>query len=188
VTIVFLNKKVDQFGYKEKKMSLFVKGYYNPSATKVVTSAPQKRDEFLTSVDTLMDEFFNNNYSGFAKEFSKSIEVKGSYPKVNFIDNGDHYILEAAIPGYKKDDVTIEIKEGILTIRGRASTESDPGGKGVYIWREIKRSKFLRSFALPENLEHSNTSASIDSGILMIKIPVKAPIPKKPASFEVKIK
>lgn len=169
-------------------MSLFVKGYYNSPVNKTVTSAPQKRDEFLTSVDTLMDDFFNNNYSGFAKEFAKNIDVKGSYPKVNFIDNGDHYILEAAIPGYKKDDVTIEIKEGVLTIRGRASTESDPGVKGSYLWREIKRSKFSRSFLLPENLEHSNTSASIESGILTITIPVKAPIPKKPAAFEIKIK
>ena len=169
-------------------MSLFVKGYYKQPLNKVASHGFQKRDEFLTSVDTIMDEFFNNNYSGFAKEFAKSIDVKGSYPKVNFIDNGDHYILEAAIPGYKKDDVTIEIKEGILTIRGRASTESDLEEKGSYVWREIKRSKFSRSFALPENLEQSNTSASIDSGILMIKIPVKAPVPKRPASFEVKIK
>lgn len=165
-------------------MSYLIKGFVKPS----VTPIPTIREELLTSMDTMMDEFFNHNLSGFAKSFLKDSEIKGSYPKVNLIDNGDHFLLEAAIPGYKKEDVALEIKDGVLTIRGRASTETDPGSKGVYLWREVKRSKFQRSFSLPENLNHQDTQASIEAGILSIKIPVKVPVPKKSDAFEVKIK
>jgi len=168
-------------------MSYLIKGFVKPSTTTPV-NPPSVREELFTSMDTLVDEFFNHNFSGLAKNFLKDSEVKGTYPKINFIDNGDHFLLEAAIPGYQKEDVNIEIKDNTIIIRGKASSESDPGGKGAYLWREIKRSKFQRSFILPENLELSAIDASVNAGILTIKLPVKTPVPKKSNAIQVVIK
>ncbi len=169
-------------------MSYVIKGYVNPNLRTPVVQKPTVRDELFTSMDTLVDEFFNHNFSGLAKNFLKDSDIKGTYPKVNFIDNGDHFLLEAAIPGYNREDVAVEVKDNTLIIRGRSSSESDPGLKGTYLWREIKRSKFQRSFILPENLEVSQIDASVNSGILSIKMPVKTPLPKKSDVFQVTIK
>lgn len=165
-------------------MSYFIKSFAKPN----ITNSSTAREELSTSMDTLMDEFFNHNFSGLAKNFLKDSDIKGTYPKINFIDNGDHFLLEAAIPGYQKEDVNVEIKDNTLIIRGRASSESDPGNKGSYLWREIKRSKFQRSFILPENLEVLAIDASINAGILSVKLPVKAPLPKKSDTIQVTIK
>lgn len=171
-------------------MSYLIKGFVKPTTTR---SAPARqpssiREEMFTSMDTMMDDFINRNFSGLADSFLKDSEIKGTYPKINFIDNGDHFLLEAAIPGYRREDVSIEVKENNLIIRGQASTDTDPGSKGNYLWREIKRSKFQRSFILPEGLEVSGIDASVNSGILSVKLPVKAPQSKKSESIKIPIK
>jgi HSP20 family molecular chaperone IbpA len=168
-------------------MSYLIKGFVKPNTTTPVNNH-SVREELSTSMDTLMDDFFNHNFSGLAKNFLKDSDIKGTYPKVNFIDNIDHFLLEAAIPGYHKEDVNIEIKDNTLIIRGKASSETDPGSKGTYLWREIKRSKFQRSFILPENLEISAIEASVNAGILSIKFPVKTPVTKKSNTIQVAIK
>jgi len=176
-------------------MSYLIKGLVKPGtnrigdlSSRVARPAPSIREEMFTSMDTMMDDFINRNFSGLADSFLNDSEIKGTYPKINFIDNVDHFLLEAAIPGYRREDVSIEVKENTLIIRGQTSTDTDPGSKGNYLWREIKRSKFQRSFILPDGLELSAIDASVNSGILSIKIPVKAPPTKKSDTIKIAIK
>jgi len=176
-------------------MSYLIKGLVRPTTTRSDNLESRQhrrstfpREEMFTSMDTMMDDFINRNLSGLADSFLKDSDVKGTYPKINFVDNVDHFLLEAAIPGYQKEDVGIEVKDNTLVIRGQASTDADPGSKGTYLWREIKRSKFQRSFILPDGLEVSAIDASVNSGILSIKIPVKTPPTSKSDTIKVAIK
>ena len=85
------------------------------------------RDEWLTPFDRLFDDVFGSMFPTVAKDIGEDFFVKGSYPKVNVIDNEDTVLIEAAIPGMHKDDVTVEVADGVLTIQGTSNQHTDVG-------------------------------------------------------------
>ena len=142
---------------------------------------PFSHAELITPFDTMINEFFNDTYSGLSKTFGDDFFIKGSYPKVNVLDLDDKVVIEAAIPGMNKEDVTVELKSGTLTISG-GSNQSNHGDGANFVRRELKRSKFQRSFALGENLDQSSISASCDNGILTLNIQKLSPESNKEES------
>jgi len=100
---------------------------------------------------------------------------------------GSDLIIEAAIPGLTKDDISIDVKEGILSISG-SSVNADKESKPVeYMYREIKKSSFQRSFSLSDRLDQTSTSARVDNGILTISIPFLNPQKEDSKNFTVEI-
>ena len=110
---------------------------------------------------------------------------KAAYPKVNVISNDDSVVIEAELAGYKKDEIDIEVKEGVLTISGGASQLSEQTDKVVYLLRELKRSSFSRSFKLGDQLDASKIDAKFNNGLLTITL---QRLTKEPESQKVTIK
>ena len=110
------------------------------------------RDEFLTPFDRLFDEVFNNfGVTPYAGSYTKT-----SFPKVDVVEYIDKLVLEADVAGLDKEDVSVELEGDTLTIRGGkkpTSTETDNNAR--YVYREIKRSSFVRSFAVGEGIDKS---------------------------------
>ena len=135
------------------------------------------RDEFLTPFDKLFDEVFNNfGVTPYAGSHSKL-----SYPKVDVIEYEDKLVLEADVAGLAKEDVSVELEGETLTIRGGkkpASTEADP--KARYVYREIKRSSFVRSFAIGEGVDKSKIKVDFINGTIKIVLPRVKPEEQKP--------
>ena len=144
------------------------------------------RDEFLTPFDRVFDDMFSNMFPTFSRDFGEDFFVKGSYPKVNVVNREGSIDIEAAIPGMNKDDVTVEITEGTLTIQGHSNQHEDIDD-AQYVRREIKRSAFQRSFKLGENLNHNSITAKYDNGILTLNIPKITPDDTKPATQRIEI-
>jgi len=94
-------------------------------------------------------------------------------------------VIEAELAGYKKDEIDIEVKEGVLTISGGASQLNEQTDKSVYLLRELKRSSFSRSFKLGDQLDASAVGAKFDNGLLTITI---QKLTKEPESTKVTIK
>ena len=94
--------------------------------------------------------------------------------------------IEAAIPGMDKDEVTVEVTDGTLTIQG-TSNQRDDVEDGQYVRREIKRSKFQRSFRLGDNLDQAEITANYDNGILTLNIPKIVPDDATPATRRIEI-
>jgi HSP20 family protein len=114
-----------------------------------------------------------NQYRELSKQHKDLKDTKGFYPRVNVIRKDKELVIEAAIPGYTKEDISVEIKDGFLILRGSASSDEDRAAGYTYICREIKRSKFQRSFMLPDNLELSAVEAAFLNGMLEVRIPYK---------------
>jgi len=146
--------------------------------TTLTPRATSKR-EFLTPFDRLFDDMFEDMFPMLYKDLGDNFFVKGSYPKVNVIDGQESLTIEAAIPGMNKDDVSVEISEGVLTIRGE-SNQQEGIDDGQYLKREIKKSSFYRSFRLNDNLSHDDILASYDNGILTLSIPKVVPTEEPP--------
>ena len=83
-------------------------------------------------------------------------------------------LIEAAIPGMRREDVSVEVAEGVLTIQGTSNQHEDIKD-GQYVKREIKRSAFQRSFRLGDNLDESQIKGNYDNGILTLTIPKVVP-------------
>jgi len=104
-------------------------------------------------------------------------------PKVDITESDDEYAVAAELPGVKKDDLTLEIEEGVLTIRGEKKEERDEKKeKG----RRLERyyGAFSRSFSLPSDANADKVEASFTDGVLTVSIPKKPEA--KPAQVAIK--
>ncbi len=144
------------------------------------------RNEFLTPFDRVFDDMFSNMFPTFSRDFGEDFFVKGSYPKVNVVNRETSIDIEAAIPGMSKDEVAVEITDGTLTIQGN-SNQRDDVEDGQSVRREIKRSKFQRSFRLGDNLDQAGITANYDNGILTLNIPKIVPDDAEPSTRKIEI-
>lgn len=150
------------------------------SIVKYTGAMPQlDRETFIHSIDSKFDDIWNQVFPEFGKAFGVDVFEKQSYPKINAIDYSDRVEIEAAVPGLSKEDVNIEFSDGTLTISGEKK-QSAKDENVQYIYRELKRSSFKRSFNVdPSLLDAERITASFKDGILTISIPKVKPIKKE---------
>ena len=144
---------------------------------------PEIRGELLTSVDQIFNQMLNETWPDFQREAGIDF-VKGAYPRVDVIDEDEAIFIEAEVPGLSKKDVSVDVKDNLLTIsggRGRASAAKGDEDKKEprYILKELKRSSFRRSFTLTDKLDASKIEAHFADGLLTIAVPkVKPQVPE----------
>ena len=96
--------------------------------------------------------------------------------KTDIKDNGKEYVLEADLPGFKKEDIHVDIEDGYLTIsaaKGLDKDEKAPEGK--YIRQERYTGACSRSFYVGTDLQPKDVSAKFTDGILELTFPKEAP-------------
>ncbi len=133
-------------------------------------------DSFDHFFDDMFDGFWGNNELSSFTAFNTDV-----------IDQGDHYELQAELPGFNKEDIHIDLKNDMLTISAAHSEEnSDKKEKQNYVRRERRYSSYSRSFHV-NGLEPADIDASYQNGILEIRIPKKELAPKEePKRIEIK--
>ena len=96
-----------------------------------------------------------------------------------YSEDDKHMVVEMQAPGFDEDDIDINIRNGILEIKGEASSSSEQRDKKRnYMMRESHAS-FARRVMLPEGANADNISAELDKGMLKITVPVDRPEAKK---------
>jgi len=104
----------------------------------------------------------------------QSNETELTYkPAANVSEDENKYNIELALPGFSKEEVSIKFEEEVLTVTaGRQPKEDVKGPK--YTWNEFGfKSKYERSFQLPETVDADTISAAFVNGILNISLPKK---------------
>jgi HSP20 family protein len=104
----------------------------------------------------------------------QSKETELTYkPAANVWEDEHNYTIELALPGFSKDEISIRFEEEILTVTaGRQPKEDVKGPK--YTWNEFGfKSKYERSFQLPETVNADAISAAFENGILNVSLPKK---------------
>ncbi len=91
-------------------------------------------------------------------------------PAVDIVEDDDRYVITVEVPGAKKDDVTVEIHENVLTIRGEKRSEREEE-KEHRRWVERSYGTFSRSFTLANNAAGGRVKASFEDGVLTIEVP-----------------
>lgn len=116
------------------------------------------------------NELFNGGSEWFpSRMFKRSLLSDLSMPAVNIKDNDDVYELEFAVPGYRKEDLKVNVKDGVITISSEKKVEKDEKEEN-YTRREFSYSSFERSFLLPENVDPEKVKAKVTDGVLNLSI------------------
>lgn len=94
--------------------------------------------------------------------------------KCDIYEKEGNYHIEMDLPGYKKEDISIETSDGYLTIKAEKKSEiNEEDTERNYIRRERTYGTYERSFSLGD-LDQNNIDATFNNGILSIVVPKKA--------------
>ena len=96
--------------------------------------------------------------------------LSGFTPTVNTREGEYAYHVEVDLPGVKKEDIHVDLKDDVLTISGERKTKKEIKEKDYYKM-ESSYGKFQRSFTLPENTDAENIEANSKDGVLEVVIP-----------------
>ena len=115
---------------------------------------------------------------------SEPISLAEWAPMVDVSESDDAYLIKAELPGIKREDNKVTLHDGTLTLQGERRQEKEEKGKRQH---RIERSygRFLRSFALPSNVEDGKVMAEFKDGLLTLELP-KSPA-AKPKAIEVRV-
>ena len=119
---------------------------------------------FDNMFDDMFDDMFRDSF------FTNSSTTKVMRTDIQEKDN--NYVIEMDLPGYDKEDVKAQLKDGYLTISAEKNTSKDEKDeKGNYIRRERYSGKCSRSFYVGENVKEEDIKASFKNGILELTFP-----------------
>jgi HSP20 family protein len=106
-------------------------------------------------------------------------------PAVDIYENNDFVVVKAELPGVEKDRISVEVKEGILTLRGERGFDKELKEESYH---RIERSygSFQRSFSLPVSVDQEKVTARFQDGVLEVKLPKKDQ--ERPKQIEVDVK
>lgn len=121
------------------------------------------RDYLLKTFSDDYGRFNMDEVSEFIKKFMKT-DVQ---------ENGDHYEIDIDLPGFKKEELSVELKEGYLVISAVKGLDKDEKEEktGRYVRRERYVGSMSRSFYVGEDVKQEDIHAKYESGVLKLSIP-----------------
>ena len=136
---------------------------------------------FMPSIfgaNNMFDDLFDDDFFG-GRELNKAEKKLYGHRAKNVMNTDiketeDSYELEMDLPGFKKDEVTVELDNGYITIRATKGLDKDEKTKeGRYIRKERYAGSCERSFYVGEAVTQDDIKASFRHGILRLDIPKK---------------
>jgi len=91
-------------------------------------------------------------------------------PVADIFDKDDHFVIKAELPGVDKKDIAIDMKDGVLTLKGERSYNNEVS-EDKYYRKERSYGQFERSFTLPVDVDADKIKAEYKDGVLTIEVP-----------------
>jgi HSP20 family protein len=129
-------------------------------------------DDFRRSFDIMMRPHFPLGIP--VQEFT-GLPVR--YAPLDVIDEGDHYLIHAELPGFTRENVEVQINNDVLSIQAKKDVEKEDKQKN-YLHRERAYSAYERTISFPEEVDSSKADGSMKEGVLTLKVPKKEPKPE----------
>ena len=128
--------------------------------------------------DNLFDNWFDDDFWPVNREARKFDEklggVNANFMRTDVREGDKDYEVSVELPGFSKDNVSVELKDGYLTISAKKEENSDQkDAEGRFIRRERYSGNVRRSFYVGEDITEEDVSASFKDGILKLTLPKK---------------
>ena len=117
----------------------------------------------MTDFDRIFDSMFTHDLPQFSSTNSWT-------PAIDVNETETKFFLSADMPGLDKKDVSVDIHDGVITIKGERVIDNKKSTDGYRI-RERQLGSFNRSFRLPDNLNEDKVVAKFKNGVLSITLP-----------------
>ncbi len=130
--------------------------------------------------ENLLDDFFGD-HSGTARNSMRVAAPSSSIMKTDIRESENDYEINIDLPGYKKEDVQAELKDGYLIITAKnESSKEDTDGK-EYIRRERFYGTCSRSFYVGKDVQQQDIAARFENGVLVMNVPkhIEKPVEEK---------
>ena len=136
-------------------------------------SAFHNINRYAIGLDHLMDHLVSQH--------SNNNLTTNEYPPYDIIREGEsNYKIELAVAGFKKDELSIQLKDNTLTIKGESNSKNS---NGDYLHKNIARRSFSKSFTLAENIEVGE--ASFEDGVLSVSLTHNIPEEQRPKEISI---
>ncbi|MGA6827952.1 Hsp20/alpha crystallin family protein [Nitrospira sp. NS4] len=124
-----------------------------------------------TVVSSISPDLFNRQIDRMFDEALRAFGTSGQpwSPACNAWEDGDGFYVEVALPGWETKDLSLEIDNQVLTVKGERREEGAP--EGVYHLHEIAGGRFVRLFKLPAFVDQDKASATHKHGLLTVSFP-----------------
>jgi HSP20 family molecular chaperone IbpA len=114
------------------------------------------------------------------KNVEKTREMYEATPAVDIYENEDKILLHADMPGVVKEDISVDIDNGTLTISGVRKLEAE----GAATYEEFTDVEYVRSFSVPQTIDVEKVEAELKDGVLRLHLPKSEAA--KPRQIEIK--
>ena len=128
--------------------------------------------------------FGNDFFDDFEKSFplrmnwGRESDTLGGLMRADVKESKDGYEVHLDLPGFKKEDVKVQLKDGYLTVTATRQSSLDNDKNEKFIRRERYMGSVSRSFYVGKTLSEEDIKAKFDNGTLQISVPKKAEQPK----------
>lgn len=115
-------------------------------------------------VDDLFDSFlYNDTHACYCNQ-----------PATNVFETENEFRLELAVPGVKKEQVSLNFKDDVLTVKAEAEkTDETKTNSDGYLRKEFRTYNFEKQFNVPKTVNAENIAARFENGILYVTLPKK---------------
>lgn len=122
---------------------------------------------YYPSFNDVFDDLFDTGVSSPSKVTNMLCDIR---------ETENSYVMNIALPGYKKEDIGLELKDGYLKVSAASNKEKEEKDKaGRVVRRERYSGNCSRSFYVGEGFTEEDIKAKFDNGELMISVPKEAP-------------
>lgn len=123
----------------------------------------------MLAPESLIDDFFNDDFFG-RPDYSNS--VRGMM-RTDVVETPSTYELSVDVPGYKKEELKLELKDGYLTITATRNAADQPNQNDKYLRRERFAGNCSRTFYVGKAVSQEEIHAKFEDGVLKLSIPRK---------------
>jgi HSP20 family protein len=127
---------------------------------------------------------WNHLMNGFFSDRLEDTEITDWTPAIDIDENDDAFVVVADLPGLTKKDISINIKENMLTISGERKIEKKDENKNYYR-SERRYGSFKRSYQLTDQVITDKISAAFKDGVLTVTVPKAEEV--KPKEIDIKV-
>ena len=122
--------------------------------------------------ENLFDEFFGD-WDREMRRMDRKLYGRNAARemKTDVREHEDHYEVDVDLPGFKKDEITLELQNGYLTVTAAKGLDKEETNKGKVIRKERYAGTLQRSFYVGDSLTEADIGAKLEHGVLSLSIP-----------------
>lgn len=121
----------------------------------------------LPSIDRVLGSFFEEPFFGLPAAIAQADE---GLLGVDVSEDEKNVIVRASLPGFSKDEIDVEVHEGVLSIKASHAQEKESSGERYYR-KERRTGALSRRIALPGSVAEGQTQAELRDGVLTLRLP-----------------